>query len=345
VSDTADTTSLSTSVTISFSAAMDRAQVESSFHITPEVQGAFDWEGTTLVFTPVQRLDPNVRYAVSLLGAHDLQGNPLDGDLSFSFTTASAARIVKVAPSDGSRNVTARSVGIWFDRPVDVATTGDGFSLYDLSAKAVVKGTTRWTADGTQLTFTASAPLKAGHRMEIRIGQGATDADGNSLRGTFAFTTKAPPTTTVRSVPRTTAMPAPSGSAQAYALSLINASRRAYGFAPLRLDAALTAVASAHAWDQIRYNYFSHVSRDGSTYRDRLAAAGISFTHAGENQCLDYGTITHAISWCHSIMMAEPYPGYWNHIANILNPNFTRVGFGYGRASDGKLIMTWDFAG
>ena len=75
-----------------------------------------------------------------------------------------------------------------------------------------------------------------------------------------------------------------------------------------------------------------------------MRAAGISFTHAGENQCYDYGSITSAIAWCHSIMMAEPYPGYWNHIANILNPNFTRVGFGYAVKSNGEIIMTWDFA-
>jgi hypothetical protein len=60
---------------------------------------------------------------------------------------------------------------------------------------------------------------------------------------------------------------------------------------------------------------------------------------------MNMGSVTGVIAGCHSLMMAEPYPGYWNHIANILDPNFTRVGFGYARRSDGMLLMTWDFAG
>ena len=72
---------------------------------------------------------------------------------------------------------------------------------------------------------------------------------------------------------------------------------------------------------------------------------GGSFTHSGESQCYDYGSVSSAIAWCHSVMMAEPYPGQWNHIANILDPNFTRVGFGYAVKSNGEVIMTWDFAG
>jgi uncharacterized protein YkwD len=40
--------------------------------------------------------------------------------------------------------------------------------------------------------------------------------------------------------------------------------------------------------------------------------------------------------------MSEPYPGHWNHIANILNPRWTRVGVGI--ADNGSRVMiTWDF--
>ncbi len=342
--DTADDASARTSIHVGFSAAMNHADVERSFLMSPAVPGSFRWEGTTLIFTPLQRLDANARYAVSILGAHDLQGNPLGGDMAFSFTTALPARIIKVVPASGATGVSAGSIQLWFSAPVDTSSVAAAFRLVDTSRGAAVSGSTAWSDDGTQLTFKPKGALAAGHRFEVRVGTGSVDFDGNPVIGTFTFTTKAAPTP-VSSRPGTSYPPPGSSSAQAYALALINASRKAYGFAPLRLDAALSAVAQAHALDQIRYDYFSHVSRDGSTYRDRISRAGISFSHAGENQCLDYGGITHAISWCHSIMMAEPYPGVWNHIANILDPNFTRVGFGYGQASNGKLIMTWDFAG
>jgi uncharacterized protein YkwD len=42
--------------------------------------------------------------------------------------------------------------------------------------------------------------------------------------------------------------------------------------------------------------------------------------------------------------MSEPYPGYFNHIANILDPDFRRVGIGIATAG-GKVIVVWDFAG
>ncbi len=340
--DTADNASARTTIHIGFSAAMQHADVEDAFLIRPAVPGTFSWEGTMLTFTPGQRLDANARYAISIIGAHDLQGNPLGGDTTFSFTTTPAARIVKIAPAGGATGVTTGTVQIWFSAPVDTDATQGAFRLVDVTRGADVAGKVSWSNDATSLTFKPTSALAAGHRFEVRIGDAARDFDGNPVTGTYRFTTRA--ATVIRP---STSYPPPSASAsvQAYALSLINASRKAYGFAPLRLDAALSAVAQAHAVDQVRYNYFSHVGRDGSTYRVRITRAGISWSHAGENQCLDYGSITHAIAWCHSIMMAEPYPGVWNHIANILDPNFNRVGFGYAQASNGKLIMTWDFAG
>ena len=342
----ADTTagaSAGTSIGIGFSDAMNRPEVERSLLLSPAVPGAFSWEGTTLTFTPSRRLDPSTRYTISIVGAHDLQGNELGGDLSFSFTIASRAAVTKVTPASGAKDVTSRTVQLRFSGTVDPGVTAAALRVVDLATKKAIAGSVAWSVDHSVLTFTASAALAAGHHFQIQLGPGARDADGNAIQATYSFTTRA-----ARAASRPGIVyPAPSASAsvQAYALALINTSRRAFGFAPLVLDARLSAVAAAHAWDQIRYNYFSHVSRDGSTFRDRITAAGISWSHAGENQCEDYGGITHAISWCHSIMMAEPYPGVWNHIANILDPNFTRVGFGYGEASDGKLIMTWDFIG
>lgn len=352
--DTAAQTSARASITLGFSAAMSRKEVERGFVLSPAVKGSFTWLGTTVTFTPSTRLDPSARYAVAVIGAHDLQGNPLGGDVSFSFNTVSAVHVARVSPANGAKGVRARGVLVAFSGPVDARATGRAFSLVDMSAHRAIRGTLRWNTTHTQLSFMPKAALlPAGHRFQVHIGKGSVDADGNSIRATFAFTTKAPkkaaakpatasaPSSTYHPV---TSAPPASGSAASYALALINASRSAYGFAPLRLDSALSAVAQAHATDQVVNNYFSHNSLSGMTPEDRMRAAGISFTRGGENQCYDYGSLTAAIAWCHSIMMAEPYPGYWNHIGNILSANFTRVGFGAARKSNGEWIMTWDFA-
>ena len=349
--DTADHTSAGASITIGFSAAMNRDEVQRGFLLTPAVHGRFSWQGSSVTFTPSSRLDPNARYALAVIGAHDLQGNPLGGDVSFSFNTLSAVRVVAVSPTNGAKGVKGRTVRVTFSGPVQTSATSRAFQLVDLSAPTkAIPGSLSWNAARTQLTFTAKASLAAGHRFHVKIGRGSLDTDGNSILATFSFLTNPAPKPAAKAVATSSSyrpvysVPAPSGSAGSYALSLINASRRAYGFAPLRLDSALSAVAQAHATDQVVNNYFSHNSLNGMTPEDRMRAAGISFTHSGENQCYDYGSITSTIAWCHSIMMAEPYPGYWNHIANILNPNFTRVGFGYAVKSNGEIIMTWDFA-
>jgi uncharacterized protein YkwD len=137
--------------------------------------------------------------------------------------------------------------------------------------------------------------------------------------------------------------PAPSTSLAGYALNQVNAARAAYGFGPVGLDASVSAVASAHAWDQARNNYFSHYSLDGRSREDRLGAGGVSFGWSGENQCYHVGMSQQAtLDWCHAQFMAEPYPGQWNHIANILNPNARRMGVGIATVG-GKTVITWNF--
>ena len=69
----------------------------------------------------------------------------------------------------------------------------------------------------------------------------------------------------------------------------------------------------------------------------------MSFGWSGENQCYHIGMSQQStLNWCHAQFMAEPYPGHWNHIANILNPSARRMGVGIATVG-GKTIITWDF--
>ncbi|MDQ6682303.1 MAG: Ig-like domain-containing protein [Chloroflexota bacterium] len=349
--------SAATQVAIGFSAAMDQADVERNLTVAPAIRGTVVWRGTTLVFAPTERLRPNVRYTIGVAGAHDALGNPVGGDDTFSFTTRARAQVVKATPAVNAANVTSGRVELWFSQSMDAKATGRAFRLIDLTSGATVPGTMRWAAEASQLRYQPAA-LALGHRYEVRLGSGASDADGNPIILAYRFST-ANPAVSVPSAasaapasgavpaarPRPAPVPAPaaSGSLLQYALNQINASRAAYGFAPVVLDPAVTAVASAHAWDQLRNGYFSHVSPNGMTYRDRLLAGGVRFSAAGENQCYYVGIgPTATLSWCHAQFMAEPYPGLFNHIANVLDGRFRRVGVGI--ATDGqRVIITWDY--
>ncbi len=356
-----DGASTRTTITVEFTRTMERASVEDRFVIEPYVRGSFAWEGDVVSFVPDERLVPDSEYTVSLAGATDLLGNPVGREAVFTFTTQPEAAVVRVEPAGGSENVTSDTVTIQFSHPMDVEATNESFGLWDImNAATKLPGEITWNEERTELTFVAAAPLGGLRLHAIRLGDGATDLDGNLVTGEWRFWTGTMTTaaTTAAAAPQAAAVaaatppPPPAYSAPAYApgsplegyaLQQINSARAAYGFPPLTLDPAVSAAASAHAWDQLRQGYYSHTSLDGRTQDMRLRQAGASFGLSGENQCHHYGmSALDTLNWCHEAFMAEPWPGHWNHIGNILGPDYTRVGIGIADGG-GRVVITWDF--
>lgn len=99
---------------------------------------------------------------------------------------------------------------------------------------------------------------------------------------------------------------------------MVNSQRVQQGLAPLALDTALTSVARAHADDMFKQGYFSHYSSDGASPFERMSVAGITYQYAGENLALAPSTVLAMQGLMNS-------PG---HRANILNPNFHKIGIG-----------------
>ena len=339
--DTASGVSAATSIQVTFSAEMNRGEVEHAFLLSPAVRGLFSWSGRVLSFTPTERLASSARYAVSVSGVHDLSGNPLAGDASFSFTTRAGAQLLQTTPAAGAIGVSAAEIMLWFSQSLDADRVATALRVRDQSTGALLSGSTAWNAERTQLRFTPSRTFPAGHRIGVSLATGALDADGNPVAASLTFTTRAPASRPM--IPRAAASPTLVG----YALNQVNAARVAYGLAPLVLDPTVSAVSLAHAWDQVNRNYFGHNSLDGATPQDRLRAAGLAFGWSGENLCYNNNTgrtTTGTLDWCQSQFMSEPYPGVANHIGNILNVHYTRVGIGIA-VSGAKVIVVWDFIG
>ncbi len=342
------------SVTIGFSGAMDPADVAASFVISPKVAGKLSWSDRGVTFTPTKLFARGQRYTISLLGAHDRLGNALGGDTNFSFITRAGAQLVRAKPGLGARNVSEKQVEMRFSHPMADAATDKAFTITDATLGVVVSGELTWNANRTQLRLAPDSPFADGHTYVVRLGKGTADADGRAFTQAWSFTMagvvqQAAPIRAVGpaqpAAPRAPVIPppAPSGSAQGYALNQINAARAAYGFAPVVLDAAVSAVAYGHAYDQAVHGYFSHTGLDGSTRDSRLHAGGISYTFSGENQCFYNGMgVIATLDWCQASFMAEPYPGQWNHIANILDLRFHRVGIGIAQVG-GAIVIVWDF--
>ncbi len=345
-----------TTITVEFTVPMSQTAVEDRFLIQPYVPGTFTWENDVMSFSPDERLDPDTEYTVTLAGATDRRGNPIGREAVFTFTTQAMAEVVTVIPANGAENVTSDTITIKFSQPMDVEATNESFGLWDIMGAATkVPGEISWNEDRTELTFVAASALGGLRYHAIRLGDGAKDVDGNRVKGEWRFWTgtvipEAAQPVAQAAAPAAPAAPAyappayaPGSPLESYALEQINSARAAYGFPPLAYDEAVAAAARAHALDQAQNMYYSHTSLDGRTQEMRLAAAGASFSMAGENQCYYVGmSALDTLNWCHSAFMAEPWPGFWNHIGNILGPDCTRDGIGIGEAN-GWVVITWDF--
>jgi uncharacterized protein YkwD len=79
--------------------------------------------------------------------------------------------------------------------------------------------------------------------------------------------------------------------------------------------------------------YFSHVTPDGKDPFDRLRAEGVRFLNAGENLAL-----ARNLAMAHQGLMDSP-----GHRANILRPQFGRVGIGIVDAGRYGLMVTQNF--
>jgi len=115
-------------------------------------------------------------------------------------------------------------------------------------------------------------------------------------------------------------------------LKLTNLERRKVGLAPLKLSSKLTKAAQSHAEDMANKNYFSHTGKNGSTMADRTKATGYKYSFLGENLAAGRATPEGTIrQWMNST----------GHRANILNANFTEIGFGYATAPNSRYRHYW----
>src|SRR4051812_48290230 len=67
---------------------------------------------------------------------------------------------------------------------------------------------------------------------------------------------------------------AEAGAAADAVVCLVNAERTSRGLKPLGRDGDLAQAARRHAADMVRRNYFSHTSPSGTSFSDRIRAAG-----------------------------------------------------------------------
>lgn len=116
-------------------------------------------------------------------------------------------------------------------------------------------------------------------------------------------------------------------------LELVNKERAKEGLPALRPDPEMTKVARAHSRDMFVRGYFAHNAPDGKTPFDRMRAANVQFSAAGENLAL-----AQTLEIAHTNLMNSP-----GHRANIMHPSFGRLGIGVLDGGFYGLMISQEF--
>lgn len=102
-------------------------------------------------------------------------------------------------------------------------------------------------------------------------------------------------------------------------LRRVNEARAAEALPPLAWDGSLALAAQRHAEDMVIHGYFSHTSRDGRSFVDRVRETAYAGNPSGENIAAGYPSPEAVVGgWMNS-------PG---HRANILSGRSTDLGVG-----------------
>jgi uncharacterized protein YkwD len=158
---------------------------------------------------------------------------------------------------------------------------------------------------------------------------------GQALRDTLAFRTIKTGSDETTALGFSDANPRVCARDEQRLLDLANQERLRVGLRALAQDDQLREVGRAHSKDMLARGYFSHNTPEGLDPFDRMEQAGITYRVAGENLAF-----APTVEIAHSGLMNSP-----GHRANILKPEFTRLGVGCMDAAIRGKMFSQEFKG
>lgn len=188
---------VNTPVTATFSEAVkDSTITAATFFASANgaaVPGVVDYAGTTAIFTPASLLQYGTTYTITITtGVQDLSGNPLAGNVIWTFTTVplpdtTPPSVVSVIPDSGGNGVPiGAAVTATFSEPVDQNTLR--FTLS--GGGADVPCTMSYS--GATSAFTPKDLLAYGTTFTGTVSAGVKDLAGNMMPNDYSwsFTTE-----------------------------------------------------------------------------------------------------------------------------------------------------------
>ncbi len=123
-------------------------------------------------------------------------------------------------------------------------------------------------------------------------------------------------------------------------IEAVNAQRQVHGYTSYKVDQQLTLMAWSRAQDMVKRGYFSHVTPEGTTLRDRFREQGLSAVRVGENIYLSVQPANQAVQATIGWFMGDA-----PHRRNILHSAYNRIGVGVAQGSSGWYTFVLVFAG
>lgn len=183
---------VTTTISVTFSANMNRATTEGALVSAPTIDCAFEWNDTdtTLTCTPDNPLTAATTYNVTITTeATDGDGVPLAEDHTFAFTTESdpdpdAPTVTATVPADGASNVAVTTIiSVTFSLPMNPAATEGA-----ITSAPAIDCTFDWNATDTTLTCTPDTSLTPDTTYTLSVGTDAESAAGTALGSAFDVT-------------------------------------------------------------------------------------------------------------------------------------------------------------
>jgi uncharacterized protein YkwD len=156
---------------------------------------------------------------------------------------------------------------------------------------------------------------------------------GEAIAQTLNLLTVQPDSDERVTLPFTVPVSRPRPDLEAEMLRLVNKERIAARLRVLAPDPELTEVARRHSADMFARGYFAHDTPEGRDPFDRMRANEVRFLTAGENLAL-----ARTVQIAHTGLMNSS-----GHRANILRPEFGRVGIGIMDGGMRGLMVTQNF--
>ena len=163
---------------------------------------------TTIVFTPVNPLAEQTRYALTVRGLTDLVGKTIAPAFTSAFTTIDLTppAIVELTPSAGGSGAALASViRVKYSEPIDVTGLSPSPIIVQ-SGGSIVAGRTDVILGNTTIVFTPTVPLAADTQYQVQV-QAVTDLSGNRqpqpLVCAFRTLDRTPPQVTASTSPAT----------------------------------------------------------------------------------------------------------------------------------------------